>query len=99
MGLDILFLFKKVFFKYIIYLFGEKEGRKKEEEKHPCERETPISSFSHAPQPGTGPPAQPCALTGNGTRDPLLCGMIPDQFSHTSLGAILFLNVLVHAYV
>ena len=36
------------------------------------------------PQLGAWPTTQACALTGNGTGDFSVCGMIPNLLSHTS---------------
>ena len=58
------------FFKDFIYFFLER-GRKgqREGEKHQC------VVASHMPLLGTWPATQPCAVTGNGTDDPLVPGL------------------------
>ena len=69
------------------YLFRERgrEGER-EGEKHRCERETYIGCLSYAPQPGTKPATQACALIENQTSDLSLCGTMPNQLSHTGQG-------------
>ena len=58
-----------LFFK-IVFIFREtgREGER-EGEKHLGERETSISCFLYAPQPGTIPATLACALTRNRTGD------------------------------
>ena len=68
---------------FLMYLFifrqrgmeGEREG-----EKHQC------VVASHMPLLGTWPATQPCALTGNGTDDPLVPRPVLSPLSHTSQG-------------
>ena len=60
------------FFKKILFIFRKRE---KEGEDH-----QPVASC--IPQPGMWPATQACALTGNGTRDLLLCGATPSPLSH-----------------
>ena len=72
-----LILFLKRFY---LFIFREKE------EIHQCERETSIGCLSPMPQVGTEPTTKACALTGNQTHALLLCGMKPNQLSHTSQG-------------
>ena len=89
--------FKEIMFcflKNICWLIRERgrEGER-EAEKNPCERETLISSFSFVPQPGTEPTSQACVWTGNRTNNLLLCGMAPNQLSHTSQGRRWYLSL------
>ena len=77
--------FKKNIFIFIFNLILERE-EEREVEKHWCEREALISCLLHAPQPGTKPTTQACALTGNWTGDLLVCGTMPNQLSHTGQG-------------
>ena len=42
----------------------------------------------HVPPLGTWPATQACALTGNRTRDPLLCRPALNPLSHTNQGLI-----------
>ena len=78
-GSEFLF-FKKDF----IYVFLERGERgKREEEKHQCMRETSIGCLLNASQPETRLTTQSCALTGNQTSDPSLCGVMPKHLSYT----------------
>ena len=77
-----------------LLIFGETKGlREKEEEKHPCERDTSVGCLSYTSQPGTEPTTQACALTKNWTSALLLGGMMPNQLSHTGRA---FLDHLVY---
>ena len=69
-----------IFKRFYLLIFRERgrEGQK-EEEKHRDGIETSFGCLSHAPQLGTEPAAQACALTGNRTGDFLLCGMTPNR--------------------
>ena len=49
-------------------------------------KKTSISCLSQAPQLGTEPPTQACALIWNQTGDSLLCERTPNQPSHTGQG-------------
>ena len=71
-----------------IYLFLEREdGREKREvQKHQCERKASIDCLLRVPQLGTEPTTKACDLARNRTGDSLLCGMIPNQLSHTGKG-------------
>ena len=63
----VMFKLNAKFSKDFIYLFLER--REKEREKRCCERDPLIGCLSHAPQLGTWPATQPCALAGNWTRN------------------------------
>ena len=67
--------FFKILFIYLVLERGQ--GRK-------TGRKTQISCLLHTTPPGTEPTTQARALTGNRTDSPLLCGMTPNQLSHTS---------------
>ena len=73
-------------FKDFIYLFLEK-GREKE-------RETDINVWLPLTYPllGTWPSTQACALTGNGTGDPLVSRQAVNPLSHTSQGSAFFFH-------
>ena len=59
------------------------KGREKEGKKHRCERQTSMGWLLFlAPQAGTRPATQACALTRNGTSDPLLWEGTLNQQSH-----------------
>ena len=58
---------------------GEREG-----ENHQCEIETSVSCLLHMLWPGTAPETQACALSRNRPQGPLVCRMMPNQWSHTS---------------
>ena len=82
------FIFKKKF-KNLILERGE--GREKEMERNiDVRKKCQLAAFLYVPQPGTKPTAQACALTGDGTGDLLLCGMKPNQLSHTDQGYFKF---------
>ena len=49
-------------------------------------RETAIGCLSYAPQLGTKPTAQACALTENQTDNLSFGGTTPNQLSHTGQG-------------
>ena len=77
------------------YLFTFRERRKKgerEEEKHPCGRDTSIGCLSHTPNLGTWPTSQAHALTGNRTDDPLVHRPALSPLSHTSQAELYTLN-------
>ena len=76
------------FFKDFIYLFLEKgEGKEKERESNI----NVAGCLSCAPPHGTWPATQACALTGNQTRNPLVCRPLLNQLSYASQGGtILF---------
>ena len=76
-------LLEKLFFKKdFIYLFLERgEGREKESEGN-INVWLPLT----CPPLGTWPATQACALTGNRTINPLLCRLVLNPLSHTSLG-------------
>ena len=67
------------FFKDFIFRVGEGE-------EHGYVRETSIGCLLHAPQPGTKPTTQECALTRNRTGDLLLCRMTLNQLSPAGQG-------------
>ena len=48
-------------------------------------------AFSYAPQPGTKPATQACALTRDWTGDLSLCGTMPSPLSHTAQGSVLLI--------
>ena len=73
-------IYLKPFFKdFILFIFRER-GRKgeREGEKHQC------VVAPHTLPLQTWPPTQACALTGNGTSDPLVCRPALNPLSHTS---------------
>ena len=79
------FLFK--FYLYIIYFLERGEGRVRKidaREKHRL-----VASYTNHDQ-GIKPTTQVCALTRNQTSDLLLCGVTPDQLSHTGEGKVFF---------
>ena len=79
---------REIFFKGFIYAFLERwdpREKEKEREKYGCVRDTATGS----PHPGTSPATQACALGGNQTGNPLVCGPALNPLSHTSLGRIL----------
>ena len=58
-------------------------------------RETSMCGcLSSAPLLGTWPATQACALTGNGTSDPLVPRPVLSPLSQTSQGCLPFLSVL-----
>ena len=71
---------------YHNYLFTFRErGREKERVRNTDVRENhQLAAPWHAPQSGSRPATQACALTGNRTGNLLLCGMMPNQLCHTS---------------
>ena len=78
-------LFLNLFLKNFIYWLLERwERREKKREKN-------ISVWLPLPCPhlGTWPTTQACALTGNRTRDSLVCRPVLNPLSHTSQGSIL----------
>ena len=77
-------LVPKSFFKDFIYLFLERgEGREKDRERN-INVWLPLAH----PLPGTWPPTQACALTGNQTSNPLVCRPVLNPLNHTSQGSI-----------
>ena len=87
-------------FNFLLLFIFRRRGRegKREGEKHQYEREMSIGCLSRAFQPGTEPATQACALTGNQTWDLSLCGMTPNQLSHTSQGFKVFLIKITHTH-
>ena len=76
------------FFKDFIYLFLERgEGREKEKERIINVWLPLMCSLLE-----TWPVTQACALTGNQTGDPLVCGPALNPLSHTSHNHAVFLN-------
>ena len=71
-----------IFFKDFIYLFLER-GEEKEKDR---ERNIHVLLPLECPLLGTWPATQACALTGNGTGDPLVCRLVLHPLSHTSQG-------------
>ena len=53
---------------------------------------------SHVTPPGTWPATQACALTGNGTGDPLVHGLGLNPLSHTSQSVNIFIFILFKVY-
>ena len=76
----IYFIFLLLFFKNFTYLFLER-GEEKEKEK---ERNITVCLPLVCPLLGTWPSTQACALTGNGTSDPLVHRPTLNLLSHTS---------------
>ena len=73
--------------KYFIYLFLERgEGREKEKDRN-INVWVPLA----CPIPGTLPPTQACALTGNLTGNPLVLRPALSPLSHTSQGRTSYL--------
>ena len=72
-------LLKKILF---IYLFLEGEDRKEKERERSFNVWLPLAH----PLLGTWSTTQACALTGNQTGDPLLCGPALHPLSHTNQG-------------
>ena len=80
---------KTIFFYLFMFWREGKGGRKRG-------RETSMyGCLLPAPLLGTWPPAQACALTGNGNSDLLVCRMMPSPLNHTSQGR----NVILKDYV
>ena len=75
-----------LYFKIFIYSFL-REGEGKEKER---ERNIPVWLPLMRPLLGTCPTTQACALTGNGTGDPLVCRPALNPLSYTSLGSPLY---------
>ena len=72
--------------QFFVYLFLEREeGRENGRESFMCKRNMDWLSLA-CPQLGTWPTAKACALTGNGTSNPSVCGMMPNPLSHTDQG-------------
>ena len=76
------------FFFKILFIYLQREGkggRKRRRETAMC------GCLSYTPNRGPGPHAtQACALTGNSTRDPLVCSLALNPLSHTSQGCLIF---------
>ena len=78
------------FLKDFIYLSLERgEGKEKERERNISVWLPPMHSH-----PGTWPPTQACALTGNQTGDPLVCRLALNPLSYTSQGKRKFFETL-----
>ena len=78
------FLFFKIYL--FIYLFKKGEGRRKRG------RETSMDGcLGSTPYWGPGPQPRYVSLTGNRTRDPLVCRPVLKPLSHTSQSRIFFL--------
>ena len=75
--------FLKRFYLFIYFQTEGKEGRKVRRETSICERYIDWLPLSHS-QLLTWPATQACALTGNGTGDPLVCRPALNLLSHTS---------------
>ena len=82
----IYFIFLLLFFKNFTYLFLER-GEEKEKEK---ERNITVCLPLVCPLLGTWPSTQACALTGNGTSDPLVHRPELSPVSYTSQGPFMF---------
>ena len=69
-------------------LFFRERGweREWEGENHRCVRETSMNCLLHAPQLGTWPETQACAMTGNWTGDLSVHGPALNPVSHISHG-------------
>ena len=83
-SLNILCKIHLIFFlRFYLFIFREGKGG---------ERGTSMCGYlSHAPQLGTWPATQACALTGNRTNDPLLRRPALNPLSHSSQGVLEFL--------
>ena len=63
-----------------------------------CERHIDWLPLTH-PKPGTRPATQACALTGNQTTDPLVCGPVLNPLSHTCQGEIFNIATLFYKFL
>ena len=73
--------------KIIIYIYIYREGKGgRKRGRETSMWETPIGCLLFTPWLGTESATQACALTGNWTFNLLLCGMTPNQLSHTNQG-------------
>ena len=68
------------------YLFIFRRGERREKER---ERNIKVWLPHTCPSLGTWPTTQACALTGNRTRDPLVCRYALNPLNHTSQGSCL----------
>ena len=82
-------LFRKVL--DFIYLFREKGEEEREGEKH---QNINVWLPLVCSLLGMWPTTQACALTGNGTSDPLICRLVLNLLSHTRQGQVQVLNLL-----
>ena len=73
---------QSIFLRFYLFIFREgKGGIKRGKETSVCG----CLSLVHSPL-GTWPATQACALTGNGTSNPLVCRLTLNPLSHTSQG-------------
>ena len=75
-----------IFLKDFIYLSLERGGRRDKERQRNINVWLPLAR----PLQGTQPATQACVLTGNGTKDPLICRLELNPLSHTIQGLIMF---------
>ena len=74
---------KSFYFFKILFIYFQREGKEGENGG----RETSVCGCpSHPPPLGTWPATHACALTGNQTKDPLVCRVALNPLSHTSQG-------------
>ena len=71
-----------IFFKGFIYLFLERRDKREKERERNINVWMPLV----CPLQGTWPTTQACALTGNGTSNPLVHRLALSPLSHTSQG-------------
>ena len=72
-----------------LFILERVEGKEKERETPMWERNIDLSYMC---LPWTEPTTQACAETGKWTRNLLLCGMTPNQLSHTSQGSLIYIK-------
>ena len=83
------YVFLSFFKDFISFIFRERGRERERGEGREKERERNISVWLPlmCPPLGTWPTTQACALTGNGTGDPLVRRPVLSPLSHTSQGA------------
>ena len=81
--LHVLTLFKKIFYLFLYLFIFRGRGREEESEGETlmCKKNTDLL---HAPQLGTGPATQACALIRNQTSNLSLCETMPNPEPHWS---------------
>ena len=76
------FIILQSFIKYFVYLFLDRGERREKERERNINLWLPLMF----PLLGTWPTTQACALTGNGTNNPLVRRLVLNLLSHTSQG-------------